>query len=92
MIEYHESYAIIDKHIERCFNFWRSNPLNTSKEIIQNVYCDLCNLKYDPNTPRGDELDPRLLKITSVNSKKDMVIIYDIKQKRTWSNRKKILF
>lgn len=61
MIEYHESYAIIDKHIERCFNFWRSNPSNTSKEIIQNVYCDLCNLKYDPNTPKGDELDPKAI-------------------------------
>ena len=58
MLNAQETQLVMEKHFRACFNFWKkSGYCKDEREAFANAIDDVRNMKRNPLTMQGEELD-----------------------------------
>lgn len=56
MLNAHQTQLIMERHFKSCYNFWL-RTVHNEREAYINAIEDVRNMKHDPFSPCGEEID-----------------------------------
>ncbi len=57
MLNAKQTQLVVEKHFNACYRFWIMSGCKDECEAFANAINDIRNMKYDPFSPCGEEID-----------------------------------
>lgn len=57
MLNAKQTQLILEKHLKACYDFWIRSGCKDERDAFANAVDDIRNLKRDPFSPCGEEID-----------------------------------
>ena len=57
MLNAKQTQVVVEKHFKACYDFWIRSGCKDEREAFENAINDIRNMKHDPFSPHGEEID-----------------------------------